>query len=246
MRVILQPGYLLHRRPYRDTSQLMEVFTAEHGRLSLVARGVRRKARGGSTGAIVQPFVPLLLSFTGRTDLKTLTGAEVAGGAIALRGERLFSGLYVNELLLRLLHKHDPYPQLFANYAKTLQELAGADRAEETLRRFEFGLLDELGYSFDLAHDAMTGAAIEEQTWYRYQADSGLVATQRGHDAAVPAFIGADLLALSRGEYTGDARRTAKRLLRQVLYEHLDGQPLRSRDLFSQFRQSSRAEGLLS
>jgi DNA repair protein RecO (recombination protein O) len=245
VRVTLQPGYLLHRRPYRDTSQLMEVFTAEHGRLSLVARGVRRKARGGSTGAIVQPFVPLLLSFTGRTDLKTLTGAEVAGGAIALRGEKLFSGLYLNELLLRLLHKHDPYPQLFANYAKTLQELAGADRAEETLRRFEFGLLDELGYSFDLAHDAITGAAIEEQGWYRYQADSGLVATERGHDATVPAFAGADLLALSRGEYTGDARRTAKRLLRQVLYEHLDGQPLRSRDLFSQFRQSGRVEGLL-
>ncbi|MEP1470262.1 MAG: DNA repair protein RecO [Halieaceae bacterium] len=243
MRVSLQPAYLLHRRPYRDSSQLLEVFTAEHGRLSLVAKGVRRKTRGGSTAAIVQAFVPLLLSFSGRADLKTLTAAEVAGGAFTLRGERLFSGLYLNELLLRLLPRYDPHPQLFASYASTLQALAASDHAEETLRRFEFGLLDELGYSFDLTQEAVTGAAISEEGWYSYQADSGLITAVRGHNAEVPAFAGADLLALSRDEYTGDTRRTAKRLLRQVLSEHLDGQPLRSRDLFSQFRQSGRVEG---
>lgn len=243
MRVSLQPAYLLHRRPYRDSSQLLEVFTAEHGRLSLVAKGVRRKTRGGSTGAIVQPFVPLLVSFSGRADLKTLTAAEVAGGAISLRGERLFSGLYLNELLLRLLPRYDAHPQLFASYGGTLQALANSDHAEETLRRFEFGLLDELGYSFDLTQEAITGAAITEDGWYSYQPDSGLVTAVRGHSAEVPAYAGIDLLALSRNEYTGDARRTAKRLLRQVLSDHLDGQPLRSRDLFSQFRQSGRAEG---
>ncbi len=246
VRVTLQPAYLLHRRPYRDTSQLLEVFTPEHGRLSLVARGVRRKARGGSTGAIVQPFVPLLLSFSGRAELKSLTAAEVAGAATTLGGERLFSGLYLNELLLRLLHRHDPHPQLFAHYASTLERLASEVPADETLRRFEFRLLDELGYSFDLTHDARTGLPVQESGWYRYEGDNGLVATEQRHDAASPAYEGAELLALSRGEYTPDSRRTAKRLLRQVLTQHLDGKPLRSRDLFSQFRQSTRQEALSS
>ena len=246
MRVKLQPAWLLHRRPYRDSSQLLEVFTAEHGRLSLVARGVRRKARGGSTAAIVQPLVPLLLSFSGRAELKTLTAAEVAGSSVSLVGQRLFSGLYLNELLLRLLHRHDPHPQLFAHYAGTLDNLAGLIPADETLRRFEFRLLDELGYSFDLSHDAYSGDPLLESGWYRYEGDKGIVATERQHDAAAPAYAGADLLALSRGEYTPESRRTAKRLLRQVLAQYLDGKPLRSRDLFSQFRQGSQAEAVSS
>ncbi len=120
MRVNLQPAYLLHRRPFRDSSQLVELFTAEHGRLSLVARGVHRKARGGSTGAMLQPFVPLLVSFSGRGELKTLTHTEVAGRPQRLSGATLFSGFYLNELLVRLLHRYDPHPPLFASYGDTL------------------------------------------------------------------------------------------------------------------------------
>ena len=134
---------------------MLEVLTAEYGRLSLVARGARRKARGGSSGsALLQPFIPLLLSFSGRAELKNLTAKEAAGKLHELRGERLFSAMYVNELLVRLLHRHDPHPQLFAAYTEALQALARNDVVDTTLRHFEFKLLDELGYSFDLALDA--------------------------------------------------------------------------------------------
>ena len=127
--VALQPSYVLHSRPYRDTSALLEVFTAEQGRISMVARGARRRTRGGSGSALLQPFNPLLLSFSGRAELKNLGATESAGTPRQLRGQRLFSGLYLNELLVRLLHRHDPHPQLFAAYGATLDALAGSDDA---------------------------------------------------------------------------------------------------------------------
>ncbi|MEP5568378.1 MAG: DNA repair protein RecO, partial [Halioglobus sp.] len=153
MRVSLQPTYILHSRPYRDTSLILEVLCAEHGRISLVSKGARRRTKGGSNAALLQPFVPLLLSFSGRSEMKTLTHVEAAGVAPQLRGERLFSGMYMNELLMRLLHRHDPHPQLFAAYGAALGELADAAPVEATLRRFELGLLEELGYGFSLLED---------------------------------------------------------------------------------------------
>jgi DNA repair protein RecO (recombination protein O) len=125
MRINLQPAYVIHSRPYRDTSALLEVFTAEYGRISLVARGTRRQTRRGSKAALLQPFSPLLLSFSGRMELKTLSAIEPVKGMSALRGERLFSGLYMNELLVRLLHRNDAHPELFAAYDYALKALAG-------------------------------------------------------------------------------------------------------------------------
>ena len=118
MRVALQPAYVLHSRPYRDSSALVEMFTAEHGRLSLVARGARNRGRKGSLSSLLQPFIPLLISFSGRAELKTLGKLEAAGGGRTLRGERLYSGLYMNELLVRLLHRQDAHPRLFAAYGE--------------------------------------------------------------------------------------------------------------------------------
>lgn len=243
MRVNLQPAYLLHARPYRDSSQLLDVFTAEHGRVSLVGRGVHRRARGGSLRATLQPFRPLLVSFTGRSELQTLTAAESAAPGVRLGGERLFSGLYLNELLLRLLHRHDPHPTLFAGYAETLGQLAAADRTEPVLRRFELQLLDELGYGFDPGADAHSGEAVREEAWYRYSEGLGLVPGQPGGSGPGPLFSGADLLAISRGELAGQASLTAKRLLRAVIAEHLGGRPLHTRDLFRQYRQGSDSPG---
>ncbi len=242
MRVSLQPAYLLHRQAYRDSSQLLELFTAEHGRISLVARSVRRKARGGSTGALLQPFVPLLVSFSGRAELKTLTGAEAAGGAVQLRGERLFSGLYLNELLVRLLHRHDAHARLFAHYAETLQDLASGTPMDEALRRFEFSLLEELGYNFDLTHEAHGGPALQADSWYRYESGGGMLRPVADVQREIPLFLGDDLLALSRGEFSDSSRKTAKRLMRLVLADHLGGKPLRSRDLFSHYGDDNRSD----
>ena len=232
MRVSLQPSYILHRRPYRDTSALLEVFTAEYGRISLVARGTRRPSRGGSGTALLQPFSPLLLSFSGRAELKTLTGTEAAGSVLKLRGERLFSGMYVNELLMRLLHRHDAHPQLFAAYSRVLQELAGNAALDTLLRHFEFALLGELGYSFNLGVDGYSQEPIEEGGWYHYHPDFGLVAREDTADPPPQLFAGSDLLAMAAGEFGGEVRLTAKRLLRQALAVHLGDTPLRSRDLF--------------
>lgn len=232
MRVSLQPAYVLHSRPYRDSSLLLETLTPEYGRIGLVARGARGPTRRGSRAVLLQPFVPLLLSFSGRGELKTLTAREAVGKPIALRGERMFSGLYVNELLVRLLHRHDPHPQLFALYARTLEALQGQEALDETLRGFELALLDELGYSFDLTLDGRSGEAVQAELWYQYHPEFGMVATAANHDPSRPAYVGADLLRLSRGEFGGEARLAAKRLLRQALAIHLGEAPLKSRELF--------------
>lgn len=212
---------------------MLEVLTAEYGRLSLVARGARRKARGGSSGsALLQPFIPLLLSFSGRAELKSLTAKEAAGKLHELRGERLFSAMYVNELLVRLLHRHDPHPQLFAAYTEALQALSREDEVDTTLRHFEFKLLDELGYSFDLALDADSGERVQAHLWYHYIPDLGLVAKADATDPSRSAYAGADLIIMAGGQFGGSVRVTAKRLLRQALAGHLGDAPLRSRELF--------------
>ncbi|TDG11999.1 DNA repair protein RecO [Seongchinamella unica] len=232
MRVHLQPAYILHSRPYRDSSLILDVFCAEHGRLSLVSKGARRRSKGGSKLALLQAFAPLLLSFSGRSEMKTLTQVEPAGSRLALRGDWLFSAMYLNELLVRLLHRHDPHPRLFAAYSNALTELAAEGAVEAPLRRFELVLLDELGYSFSLAEDGLSGEGLEAEGWYHYHPDHGLVTGLPGSDPARPAYAGADLLALARGEFEGPASTAARRLLRQVLTQHLGDAPLKSRDLF--------------
>lgn len=211
---------------------MLEVLTAEYGRISLVARGARRRSRGGSGSALLQPFIPLLLSFSGRTELKTLTATEAVGKVFMLRGERMFSGMYVNELLVRLLHQHDAHPQLFAAYARTLQALAGNEVLDTVLRHFELTLLHELGYSFELTVDGASGAPVREDLWYHYHPDFGMVARGDAADQSGPAFAGSDLLTMAGGELGGRVRLTARQLLRQALATHLGDTPLRSRDLF--------------
>ena len=232
MRVNLQPAYILHSRPYRDTSALLDVFTAEHGRISLVARGARRQSRKGSKTALLQPFTPLLLSFSGRAELKTLTATEAAGVAFALRGDRMFSAMYVNELMVRLLHQNDPHPALFAAYGTALQSLADDEALDAVLRRFEITLLDELGYSFEFNVDGASGQPVCESRRYCYDPEYGLVALGEAADKPSAGYAGSDLLQMACGEYGGDVRFTAKRLLREVLAAHLGDMPLRSRELF--------------
>jgi len=236
MRVSLQPAFLLHSRPYRDSSQLLDVFTAEHGRLSLVGRGVHRKARGGSLRSTLQPFHPLLVSFAGRSELQSLVAAESAGPAVLLKGVRLFSGLYLNELLLRLLHQHDPHPTLFARYSEALEQLAGNTAMDMVLRGFELNLLDALGYGFDPARDVHNQCAVREGRWYVYHQGLGLVEAAGGAELRQPRFSGLDLQAIARGDLEGRTSIIAKHLLRQVIADHLGGKPLHTRELFRQYR----------
>jgi DNA repair protein RecO (recombination protein O) len=229
MRVNLQPAYVIHRRPYRDTSALLDVFTAEYGRVGLVARGIRRRVRSAGNAALLQPFRPLLVSFSGRSELKTLLTTEAVRDLPELRGNRLFSGMYINELLVRLLHRNDAHPRLFAAYGNALSALGGPAPVDAVLRRFELDLLEDLGYRLELDIDSGSGERVLESGWYRYDPGHGFIACE----AVDTAFAGADLLAMARGEFGGAVRPQARRLLRAALAVHLGEKPLRSRELFA-------------
>jgi DNA repair protein RecO (recombination protein O) len=237
MRCQLQPAYLLHRRPYRDGSDLLDVFSAEQGRLGLVARGLNRRRRGGSLAALLQPFRPLLLSFSGRGELLALTAAEPAGDLAPLSGRALFSAFYLNELLLRLLQRFEAHPELFVAYAEALGELAEArgesDGLEPALRRFEFRLLEELGYAVDLTREAFTNAPVAADAVYALVPESGLRRARPDSVGADRLFRGAELLAIAGGDFDPSCARAAKRLVRILLHPHLGPAPLRSRAMFS-------------
>ncbi len=236
MRRVLEPAFVIHSRPYRDNSLLVELFSREHGRVALVARGARasgkRRARAGCQSALLQPFVPLYCSWSGRGSLRTGNGCESRGPAFALHGPRGYCGLYVNELLSRLLHRDDPHPALFDCYERTLRGLAAEDGCEWPLRQFELSLLEELGYGFDLRCEGRTGAAVRVGAWYVYHSEFGLLAAPRA-GGGVARFAGEDLLKISAGQNDDDSRRCAKRLMRAALATYLGGRPLKSRELFA-------------
>jgi len=237
MRVHLQPSYVLHTKPYRDTSLLVELFTAEHGRVGIVAKGARRKRRSGSQSALLQPFIPLLTSFSGRGELKTLLSLEHASAAFSLIGERLFSGLYLNELLIRLLPRQDAHPNLFAGYTQAMEALSGSEPIQPILRRFEWRLLEELGYGFSLSFEGSSGDPIDGQSDYYYEPTLGLITAgmlpiESARIANRQVYPGHLLLALERGTRNPETASLEKLLLRAALAVHLGERPLRSRDLF--------------
>jgi DNA repair protein RecO (recombination protein O) len=233
MKQDMQIGFVLHTRPYRDSSLLVEYFSRESGRLSFVSKGAKgRKTYGGSYSSLLQPFAPLMCSWVGRGELKTLTGCESAGRAPPLVGRRLFSGFYVNELLVRLLHHEDPHQLLFDNYVTVLRELAEGDSEDLPLRQFEFSLLEELGYGFGLEFDGLSGEPVVAGASYLFHPEHGLVLAQGTPPEGIAHHRGEDLLQISRGDFSGTARKCAKRLMREALAAHLGGKPLKSRELF--------------
>ena len=224
--------YVLHTRPFRNTSLLLELFSDAGGRLPVVARGIRG-SRPGMQGSL-RPFTPLLADWRGRGEVKTLSGVEASAPPLPLTGARLYCGLYLNELLMRLLPRDDPHERVFGYYAQCLRALAEARDVERELRLFEKRLLDELGYGLVLDREAETGRAIEAERRYVYQAEAGAIpAPANGHP--MPSVHGATLLSLA-AEALDDPRSLAEArgLMRVVLAHHLGDRPLRSRELFRQ------------
>lgn len=236
-RVNLQPAYILHSRAYRETSAILEVFTQEHGRRAVVARGVRgRKTR---SQALLQPFRQLLISWQGAGTLATLCDSESRGAAHLFSGQMFISAFYINELLLRLVPGHDPHPGLYALYHDTLERLAGLQPAsssgiEPILRRFERCLLDELGYGLILDSEVRDGAPLIDGLLYHYHIDSGPVVQGMGNVRGIPVH-GATLKALAADDLQDTrAMAEAKNLLRSVLAHHLGHRPLHSREMMKQ------------
>ncbi len=233
-RISLQSAYVLHTRPYRDTSLLVEIFSHDFGRVGLVARGVRTsKSRYAS---LLQPFMPLLLSWSGQGELPTLSGAEAAGVAPQLSGELLLSGFYLNELLMRLLQRGDAHPRLFETYITALASMAEQTNQEPILRKFEHQLLQEIGYGLILDHDVISGEMINPEVSYHYHPDRGPVSSTGRDEDGIPV-QGQTLLAIAQDDYSQpQVRQEAKRLMRAALAVHLGDRPLKSRQLFQQQR----------
>jgi DNA repair protein RecO (recombination protein O) len=224
-RIDLTPGYVLHHRPWRDTSRILEVLTREHGRLTLFARGVR--GPHAKLAAVLQPFQPLLLSFSGRGEAAQLTGAERAEHCAALPADCLLAAFYLNELLLKLTTRHDPLPALFDHYHGTLERLRTGAALEPVLRVFEKRLLELLGYGLDLATEALSGRPIRPQQFYQFRPSAGLVAAGGAKSGALR---GDSLLALAAEQPTGErALEDARHLLKAALAACLEGRPLATR-----------------
>jgi DNA repair protein RecO (recombination protein O) len=242
-RVNLEPAFLLHHYPWRDTSRIFELLTRTHGRISVFARASRQSASG--LGTALQPFSELLVSWSGRGEAGQLTGAERVRPPAQLAGDRLMSGFYANELLLKLLERHDPHPGLFDAYGTLVAQLLdGAADAQRALRLFEKRLLDELGFGLSLEHDRSTGAALDAGRSYRYRIDGGPELLD-GVAEGTLIFSGASLLSLAREELAdGRSIADARRLLRAALDQCLDGRPLRTREVLIEMRaHGAKADG---
>lgn len=232
-RVDRAAAYVLHAYPYSETSLLVEAFTRGYGRLPLVAKGARRP--GSALRGTLLAFQPLVASWSGRGEVRTLVRCEWQGGQPLLVGERLLCGFYLNELLLRLLAREDPHEALFDRYAAAVNGLARVAAEGPILRAFERGLLAELGYALPLDREAVTGAPIDPERLYRYDPERG--ATVAGGVAAGPdeAFVvpGRVLLEIARDDYAAPATaQAAKQLMRLAITRRLDRQPLHSRTIF--------------
>lgn len=231
MRVEQQPGWILHERPYRETSLLLEAFTRDHGRVGLVARGVR-SAKPRIARASLAPIQPVVLSWSGRGELGTLTAAESVGTALHPDGESLLGALYLNELLVRLLPRGDAHPELFARYGACLEQLAGAGSAAWTLRRFERDALAELGYALELVRDVDTDSPLRPEADYSFDPERGPVAWLARPIA--PRVAGAVLLALARDdEPRAPELRAMRGLMRALLRHHLGGRELNAWRMFA-------------
>lgn len=235
--VELQPAYILHHRAYRDTSALLELITPLHGRVGVVARGARG-ARSPLRG-VLRPFLPLLCSWGGRGELFSLRRAEVAGRMPVLSGQALFAAYYLNELLLRLLQRQDPHPEVFEAYVQALDGFAGQP-LEAVLRLFEKRLLEALGYGLVLDTD-VHGEPVAAERRYRYIPEQGPEPIQGGmRDEG--GLSGRALLALA-AEACDNVQdlRELKPLLRRVLGLYLGERPLKTREFLTDMERQGRS-----
>lgn len=228
-RINNEPGFVLHTYPFKETSVVAEVFTRGHGRVALIARGARRPA--SALRGLMQPFTPLLLSWFGKAELKTLHAAEWQGGLVAPQGRALMCGFYLNELLLRLLARGDAHEVLYDCYVDTLDQLAGESTIdfERILRRFEKSLLSEIGYGATFDVDAESGVAIDPNARYVFQPERGAMRAAGQPGCPVS---GRTLLDLAEDRFDRPATLAEAKMLMRALINHTLGtKPLYTRQL---------------
>jgi DNA repair protein RecO (recombination protein O) len=226
-RVANQPGFVLHSYPYKETSLIVEVFARDHGRVPLVAKGAKRphsKLRG-----VLQTFQPLQLAWSGKSEVRTLVSAEWVGGLLPLERSALLCGFYLNELLVKLLARDDPHPQLFDHYVSALNQLAHEEPPAIVLRKFELVLLKETGVAGSLVSLA-SGRPVEPDQVYVFDPELGPRMAMASDTA--PSVSGKTLMDMEAGDYADPAtQQQSKFLMRHLLGHHLGGTPLNTRQI---------------
>ena len=230
-----QPSFVLHTYPFRETSLIVETFTRNYGRVGLVARGARRPK--SALRGLMMAFQPLLLSWAGKSELRTLHKAEWQGGIPQLRGLGLMCGFYLNELLLKFLAREDPHDALFGLYQDAIAALTREPEPAAVLRRFEKQLLKELGYALILDREADTGRPIDPCKRYTYVIERGPVLLGRGAEAQVE-ISGQTLIELENDNFADAVTLAQSKLLMRFLVNHyLSNQKLHTRQLLREMQQ---------
>jgi DNA repair protein RecO (recombination protein O) len=228
--VYLQPAFILQQHKFKETSLIIDVLTRDFGRVSLLAKGVR-KAKSKTAG-LLQPFIPLTLSYFGKTELKTLTDVEITQPFIQLQGLALYCGFYINELVGCFLHRYDPHPDVFACYGRCLSTLTDSSKIEAALRVFELDLMDAVGYGLQLEYDFHNENPVVPLINYHFNVEEGPIEALDGH------FSGKTLQAMKTREFTDpQVLIEAKVLMRKVIAVYLHGKPLKSREVINKIIQ---------
>lgn len=241
MKVHQQPSAVLRTRPYRESSLLIDAFSREHGRLMVIAKGARRQK--SPLRGILQPFQMMLLSWSGKGQLPVLTGAEVTDYHKIPRRDAAQSSYYINELLLKFLHRFDPHPELFDFYVEALENLRLHSNESAVLRVFEKKLLQEIGFGLILDHDCETGEAIDQNVEYQYLQDRGPVADASAVDSGIRV-SGATLRALEHEKLeNGHVLKQARTLTRSLIQYQLGSRRILTRNVMIQIRNYMREYG---
>jgi DNA repair protein RecO (recombination protein O) len=228
-RIAEQPAFVLHSYPYRETSLIVDVFSRDHGRLALVAKGAKRPH--SALRGVLQTFQPLSLSWSGKSEVRTLTGAEWVGGMLPLAGDALLCGFYVNELLVKFCAREDSHPQLFNHYVLTLTRLAHDEPPVQVLRSFERVLLRETGYAMGLNRTVARQTVVAERK-YVFDPERGVREASGEWPAQWPVIAGQTLLDMEEDDYhRAQTVAQSKTLMRFLLNTYLGGTPLATRQI---------------
>lgn len=235
MRVLQEPAFVLHNRPYSESSWIVELYSKHYGRLAVIAKGARRLK--SKTRGLLLPFQPLLVSWSGKGEVPTLTNVEPDDGLFELASKSLVCGFYCNELIMRLLHRNDPHPKLFDVYAQVIEALNRNLNRQIALRIFEKSLLKEIGYGLNLQYEANSNKPIQESLYYIYQHEHGAIpqlidnkVTKHKKSTVVS---GKTLLAIANEDYSNpEALLQAKAFMRDVFNQLTGARKIHSRDIF--------------
>jgi DNA repair protein RecO (recombination protein O) len=225
-----QPGFVLHSYPYKETSLIIDMFSRDHGRVQLMAKGAKRphsQLRG-----VLQTFQPLSVGWSGKSELRTLIAAEWVGGLLPLEKSALLCGFYLNELLVKLLARDDPHPALFDHYVATLNQLAHNEPAPIVLRKFERALLKETGVAADFTYCTTTRQPVDAAQLYVVDPEHG-PRLAKAHEHW-PKVLGKTLLDMEREDYAdATTQAQSKLMMRALLAHHLGGAPLNTRQILN-------------